>query len=107
MAYLSDSLHRFELRQSDDDVKTDLEVTCVDCDAVICDAEHGDTLDLLARTADAHVCETEDEDEDDIHIDLSDSTGVVCGGCGITVHDIADEDGFVTCVICDTRTKAT
>lgn len=62
MSYLSDSLHRFELKQSDDLVKTDLEVTCTECGEVICDAEAGDTLDLLARTADDHVCGDADEE---------------------------------------------
>ena len=61
MALLAyDSLYRFECKQSDDEVKTDLEVTCTDCGAVICDVEAGDTLDVLARTADAHECEEED-----------------------------------------------
>jgi hypothetical protein len=42
----------------------------------------------------------------DIRIDLSDSKGVVCGGCGITVHNIPDADGLVYCPICGTRTPA-
>jgi hypothetical protein len=63
MATLSDSLHRFECRQSDDDVKTDLELTCVDCDAVVCDVEAGDSMDVLARMADEHVCSDEEDDE--------------------------------------------
>jgi hypothetical protein len=42
--------------------------------------------------------------EESIHIDLSDSKGVVCNGCGITVHNIPDADGLVYCPICETRT---
>ena len=62
MALLHDTLHRFEAKASDDDLKTDLELTCVDCGKVICDIEAGDTLDVLARTADDHTCE-DDEDQ--------------------------------------------
>jgi hypothetical protein len=60
MATLSDSLHRFECRQSDDDVKTDLELTCVDCGEVLCDVEADDCLAVLVRTADQHVCSDEE-----------------------------------------------
>lgn len=55
-AALDDRLEEFELRQSDDEVKTDLEVTCVQCDAVICDAEHSDTLGTLVRVVLDHQC---------------------------------------------------
>jgi hypothetical protein len=41
----------------------------------------------------------------DVRIDLSDSQGVVCGGCGITIHDVPHEDGRVTCVICGHSTE--
>lgn len=52
----TEDLERFELRQSDDYVKRDLEVTCTDCGEVICDAEDEDTLGLLARVAEDHDC---------------------------------------------------
>ena len=61
MALMHDSLHRFEARQSDDDLKIDLELTCVDCATVVCDIEQGDTLAVLARTADGHVCPDDSE----------------------------------------------
>lgn len=52
-------LDQATLRRSDDLVKADLELTCNGCEAVICDAEAGDTLEVLARTAFDHltVCE--------------------------------------------------
>jgi hypothetical protein len=56
MALLTDSLQRFEALQSDDDVKTDLELTCTDCGEVLCDIEAGDNLKVLAEIADEHVC---------------------------------------------------
>lgn len=43
------------LLASDDPVKTDLEVTCRDCRAVLCDAEHNDTLDVLVGVVLDHV----------------------------------------------------
>jgi hypothetical protein len=55
-------LHRFEARRSDDDVKTDLELTCVDCDTVVCDIEHGDCLLTLAELAEEHNCPPEEYD---------------------------------------------
>jgi uncharacterized Zn-finger protein len=42
----------------------------------------------------------------DVRIDMSGSKGTVCSGCGITVHNIVDDEGFVYCPICDTKTKA-
>lgn len=65
MALLHDSLHRFEARQSDDHVKTDLELTCTECGEIVCDIEHGDTLATLAAVADEHECSDEGEDEED------------------------------------------
>jgi hypothetical protein len=62
MALLTDSLQRFEALQSDDDVKTDLELTCTDCGEVVCDIEHGDNLKILCSVADDHVCEPEPYD---------------------------------------------
>lgn len=59
MATLTDSLYRFECLQSDDDVKRDLELTCVDCGTVLCDVEAGDNLGTLARVADEHTCPEE------------------------------------------------
>lgn len=49
-------LDRFECLQSDDEVKTDLELTCVDCGEVVCDVEAGDILGVLARTVSDHTC---------------------------------------------------
>lgn len=49
------SLYQFEARQSDDDVKTDLELTCADCGRVLCDVEDGDSLGTLAAVATDHV----------------------------------------------------
>lgn len=62
MATLTDSLYRFECLQSDDDVKTDLELTCVDCGKVVCDVEAGDSLATLAKVADDHTCTEGDEE---------------------------------------------
>lgn len=47
----------FEARRSDDEVKTDLELTCVLCGAVLCDIEHEDTVAVLMRVIDDHDCE--------------------------------------------------
>jgi len=63
MALLTDSLHRFEARASDDVVKTDLELICTECDTVVCDIEHGDNLKVLASVADDHVCAPEDPED--------------------------------------------
>lgn len=51
-----DVLARFEALQSDDTVKRDLELTCRDCNTVICDIEHEDTLEILAGAALDHEC---------------------------------------------------
>lgn len=59
----AEALTRFEARQSDDEVKTDLELTCTDCDEVICDIEPGDSLDVLASTALGHKCGSKDFEE--------------------------------------------
>lgn len=48
-------LEHVELRASDDEVKTDLEVTCTHCGQHLCDAEHGDTLAVLIRAALDHT----------------------------------------------------
>lgn len=53
---VADVLSPFEARTSTDPVKTDLELTCLNCGAVVCDVEHGDTLDVLVRTAADHRC---------------------------------------------------
>ena len=49
-------LSQFEARTSDDEVKRDLELTCRSCDEVLCDIEHGDSLDVLVRTVADHSC---------------------------------------------------
>jgi len=64
MALLTDSLHRFDALQSDDEVKTDLELTCTECGTVVCDIEHGDNLKVLASVANDHVCPRDDDDEE-------------------------------------------
>ena len=57
MTLLTDSLHRFTVRQSDDIVKTDLELTCDECGIVVCDVEANDNLKVLAECADEHTCD--------------------------------------------------
>lgn len=47
---------RVEARQSDDDVKRDLELTCVDCEQVLCDIEHGDVMGVLINMVEDHNC---------------------------------------------------
>jgi len=74
----SDFERRMELitlRQSDDPVKTDLEVTCGRCTGVICDAQHDDTLDVLIRTAEHHLNQCEPFE---------------CKHCGRTIYPIGD-----------------
>ncbi|MFE5342590.1 hypothetical protein ACFQ80_20375 [Isoptericola sp. NPDC056578] len=46
----------FEARRSDDPVKTDLELTCTACESVLCDVEHGDSIEVLLSVAEGHVC---------------------------------------------------
>lgn len=53
---------KFQTLASDDVVKTDLELTCIECNTVICDVEHGDTLLTLVNMAQDHVCDYEEED---------------------------------------------
>jgi hypothetical protein len=48
-------LDQFEAKVSTDEVKRDLELTCLRCGHIVCDVEGGDTLDVLARVALAHV----------------------------------------------------
>ena len=47
---------QFEVRQSDDIVKTDLELTCTECGVSVCDVEDGDQLRILISMAEDHVC---------------------------------------------------
>ena len=51
-------LRSIELLQSSDDLKRDLEVTCRECGHVLCDAEHGDSLETFANMARDHICLT-------------------------------------------------
>ena len=44
-------LRDFQLRASEDPAKVDLELFCEACGTHICDAEHGDSLEVLASTA--------------------------------------------------------
>jgi hypothetical protein len=46
----------FEAKQSDDDLKRDLELTCAECGEVVCDIEPGDDLDVLVSVAQGHAC---------------------------------------------------
>jgi hypothetical protein len=50
------ALQRFEALRSSDDVKTDLELTCIECKAVLCDIEDGDSLATLVRVTTEHRC---------------------------------------------------
>lgn len=43
------------LRTSDDSVKTDLELTCSLCGKCLCDAEAGDSIEVLASVATDHL----------------------------------------------------
>ncbi len=47
-------LRGFALWQSSDDVKRDLELVCLTCGEHLCDAEHLDTLEVLANCAAGH-----------------------------------------------------
>lgn len=83
-------------------------LTTRQCEA--CGVYEGDTTvraDLLATCRATkrgiHVWDFPDEE---IHIDLSHDAGVVCGGCGVTLHVVPDPDGKVTCIICGHRTEA-
>lgn len=49
-------LSTFKLIASDDAVKRDLELTCTECEAHLCDAEDGDTLEVLVSMAEDHTC---------------------------------------------------
>ena len=49
-------LSQFTARQSSDDVKRDLELTCDKCGEHLCDIEHGDSLAVLAQVALDHFC---------------------------------------------------
>ena len=44
-------LRDFQLRASEDPAKVDLELICEACGTHICDAQHGDSLEVLASTA--------------------------------------------------------
>lgn len=49
-------LDRFVVRQSNDPVKADPELTCDACGEHLCDVEPGDTLSVLVLTAHGHDC---------------------------------------------------
>lgn len=55
-------LSHFELRVADDPIKTDLELVCVDCGEHVCDAQHGDTLAILAEVVSTHEHRTAVDD---------------------------------------------
>lgn len=55
---MADALRRFEPRQSDDPVKTDLELTCRECGLVLCDIQPGDDFNILVEMALEHECAT-------------------------------------------------
>lgn len=57
-------LEEFELVRSDDAVKTDLELICLRCAALICDVQADDTLGVLVRTAVSHICAPWTENSD-------------------------------------------
>ena len=52
------NLFNFELRTSSDIVKNDLELTCIGCRAVLCDAEAGDSLYSLVAMCEDHAKST-------------------------------------------------
>lgn len=52
------NLFNFELRQSDDSVKTDLELTCITCNEKLCDAQHSDSMHSLVAMCEDHASST-------------------------------------------------
>jgi hypothetical protein len=50
------NLWQFEARAGADSVKSDLELTCMLCNTVLCDIEHGDTVGTLVEVAKSHAC---------------------------------------------------
>jgi hypothetical protein len=75
----------FEARQSDDVVKTDLELPCIDCGEVVCDMEHVDSLEVLVSVVLEHRCGENDGGDDDEVCD--------CGGKGWFIIDRTPADG--------------
>ena len=55
--YSINIIDQFSARDSDDIVKSDLELTCDFCDAIVCDIEAGDNLLVLVKTALDHLDE--------------------------------------------------
>ncbi|MEO3857447.1 hypothetical protein [Acrocarpospora sp. B8E8] len=55
---------QFVVYQSEDHVKTDLELTCTVCRQVLCDVEHNDDLIILVAFAIAHIkaCPGDEDD---------------------------------------------
>jgi hypothetical protein len=51
------SLDDVMLTASDDEVKRDLEVTCLICGAHLCDAQSEDSLTVLVAVAEDHMAE--------------------------------------------------
>lgn len=54
--FTNESLDEYVLTASDDPVKTDLELIHTPCGERLCDAEHEDSLGVLARVASDHIC---------------------------------------------------
>ena len=66
--YTDSVLEQFVATQSEDDVKTDLELIHEPCRRRVCDIQHGDTLAVLVRTALGHEetdCPAYDEGSDE------------------------------------------
>jgi hypothetical protein len=49
-------MDQFQTLQSDDAVKTDLELTHITCGEHLCDVEDGDTMQELIAVVTGHVC---------------------------------------------------
>jgi hypothetical protein len=81
---LSDLLRDFQAVQSDDIVKSDLELTCLRCGEVVCDVEHEDTLETLVNVALNHRCGESDDRDGEV---------CDCGGKGWFIIDRVPADG--------------
>lgn len=51
-------LDNFVLKASSDPAKTDLELRCDTCGEHLCDAESGDSLEVLGSVAESHAAGT-------------------------------------------------
>jgi hypothetical protein len=82
-----DALEQFTIVAPAGEAKPGQELACDQCGEVVCDVEPGDSLAVLANTADAHWLEAGHEPDD------------VVPHCGVTWPNLGPAGGLWTCTL--------